>query len=411
MKRGFTLIELLVVIAIIAILAAILFPVFAKAREKARQTTCLNNVKQIVTAVLMSVQDQDETFPNATTWVSDLAANYGVTGKVWDCPTSSFKGTEAAPDYFFVGGAGTFLSLAAIGDVADPVSAPLVGDLASGKSNPPYVGSTTPATYIDCGDPIARTDTRHNNGAVLGYVDGHVTWISKSLLKPSVFAGSICGTPSMPALLGSFYTPDYFSTSNGKNPAGKYFSETLAGTPYTRMLASPSSNVLRTATFTTSANTHANLPSWLDAATIPDAEVLGGSHPGPWSAGAWGYSIIGQAASTSRTYTLVTSASAPRGVKKIGYIASCPGVAGDIVTMTLTSIQYGSSAVINIAASDAATCSVTPTTTNTVAGDSWVNANTLILPVAPNTTIKLGFTATNNKAGSYNSGGYLMTEE
>jgi prepilin-type N-terminal cleavage/methylation domain-containing protein/prepilin-type processing-associated H-X9-DG protein len=62
-KRGFTLIELLVVIAIIAILAAILFPVFARAREMARKASCQSNLKQIITATLMYVQDWDGKFP------------------------------------------------------------------------------------------------------------------------------------------------------------------------------------------------------------------------------------------------------------------------------------------------------------------------------------------------------------
>ena len=69
--RGFTLIELLVVIAIIAILAAILFPVFAQARKAARKTMCLNNVKQIGTGVMMYVLDNDEVYPPAQ-WHMEL---------------------------------------------------------------------------------------------------------------------------------------------------------------------------------------------------------------------------------------------------------------------------------------------------------------------------------------------------
>jgi prepilin-type N-terminal cleavage/methylation domain-containing protein/prepilin-type processing-associated H-X9-DG protein len=67
-KRGFTLIELLVVIAIIAILAAILFPVFAQAREKARAISCISNVRQMGTAAMMYVQDYDEIYPGIWQW-------------------------------------------------------------------------------------------------------------------------------------------------------------------------------------------------------------------------------------------------------------------------------------------------------------------------------------------------------
>ena len=98
--RYFTLIELLVVIAIIAILAAILFPVFARAREQARKTACLSNLKQIGTALLMYCQDYDETLvpvaigtcpgPTAYSW-ADLSYAYTKNEKLFDCPTATLR--------------------------------------------------------------------------------------------------------------------------------------------------------------------------------------------------------------------------------------------------------------------------------------------------------------------------------
>src|SRR5262249_2138448 len=75
--RGFTLIELLVVIAIIAILAAILFPVFAQAREAARKATCMSNQKQLALATLQYIQDYDEMFPGSNEGSSKLPTTNG----------------------------------------------------------------------------------------------------------------------------------------------------------------------------------------------------------------------------------------------------------------------------------------------------------------------------------------------
>jgi len=107
-RRGFTLIELLVVIAIIAILAAILFPVFARARENARKAACQSNLKQIGLGVMMYVQDYDETYPASemyneakTSYLSwaKVIQPYVKSTQVFVCPTAGFYSTSFASGY------------------------------------------------------------------------------------------------------------------------------------------------------------------------------------------------------------------------------------------------------------------------------------------------------------------------
>jgi prepilin-type N-terminal cleavage/methylation domain-containing protein len=111
-RKGFTLIELLVVIAIIAILAAILFPVFARAREKARQASCASNLKQLSAAVLMYAQDYDDVLPkgiqqpwgttSSSPWY-DMLYTYVKNGQVFQCPSLRDNGSGSGNITLFGG--------------------------------------------------------------------------------------------------------------------------------------------------------------------------------------------------------------------------------------------------------------------------------------------------------------------
>jgi len=147
--EGFTLIELLVVIAIIAVLAAILFPVFAKAREKARQSTCSSNQRQIAAAILMFAQDHEETFPASLTVWKDINVDAGVL----QCPTRGKK----VPNAY---GYNRVMSYKAIGELDDPMSSPLTCDTWNLATN----------ILVDGGD----IDRRHSGKTIASYADGHV---------------------------------------------------------------------------------------------------------------------------------------------------------------------------------------------------------------------------------------------
>ena len=195
-RRGFTLIELLVVIAIIAILAAILFPVFARAREKARQASCSSNLKQLGLAWMMYIQDYDETFghgwpaPSWSSYYQELQP-YIKNTQLFMCPSEA---TSTACSCGYPGGDNDASYIRA-NYTRNPFTTIAFGSDFRGR---PLAGFDTPATTICMGDgrrcwvhaaAWCRADpsnsgagkgcdptlaNRHNGGGNFLYVDGHV---------------------------------------------------------------------------------------------------------------------------------------------------------------------------------------------------------------------------------------------
>lgn len=230
-KRGFTLIELLVVIAIIAILAAILFPVFAKAREKARQSSCLNNLKQLSLGMIQYTQDYDERFavfstgrmtgaygsgpvPGAAdfnwvpgwtqyqdTWINKIYP-YVKNTQVYKCPSGPHE--PIGCDYGMPDDGYTTIPAVAkinlfnqtpppgLGQFTRPAETMMITEKMVG-SNPQYVLM----------DQYYGAAPRHNEGANVAFVDGHAKWMKLSNSSLEAY-----GFPAPYNAAFSFHPPD-----------------------------------------------------------------------------------------------------------------------------------------------------------------------------------------------------------
>jgi prepilin-type N-terminal cleavage/methylation domain-containing protein/prepilin-type processing-associated H-X9-DG protein len=174
-KRGFTLIELLVVIAIIAILASILFPVFAKAREKARQTTCLSQIRQIAIAAQMYDQDNNARYPGYSGWDSLLGNYLGNNAQMFTCPSDS-SSTGAVNSY---GYNGMLVRADGSGVNESVITAPTeVGVVCDASPSMTYgTGGVIGGGGISQATTINQIPApRHSGGTVVGYADGHAIY-------------------------------------------------------------------------------------------------------------------------------------------------------------------------------------------------------------------------------------------
>lgn len=167
-RRGFTLIELLVVIAIIAILAAILFPVFSQAREKARQVSCMNNQRQIVLATQMYTQDYGEMLPTADIFWSSVKLDH----KVFTCPDYNAH----VPGYVYNNRVAGY----SLGLLTDPTTYFVTVDGNHAATSP--VPGSVALTYDSVAYAVTDLDARHNSNVVAAFLDGHVAMLTTTAM-------------------------------------------------------------------------------------------------------------------------------------------------------------------------------------------------------------------------------------
>lgn len=236
-KSGFTLIELLVVIAIISILAAILFPVFARARENARRASCMSNLKQIGLGILQYTQDYDERYPpninvsnfatvqtdptmpgsiftvndpsgspkgHFLTWM-DFIYPYVRSTQIFVCPSAP-TATPTPPSYGYSGGIGGYLKYAFTGISVPPIrTAAALAELlrpAEGimvvDDNFAYSWYANPSDYGNSARSASAASNvivaPHLSGGNICYADGHVKWQPLAQMAAIPSGSAICPT-------------------------------------------------------------------------------------------------------------------------------------------------------------------------------------------------------------------------
>ena len=231
-KKGFTLIELLVVIAIIAILAAILFPVFARARENARRSSCSSNIKQIGLGFQQYIQDYDEKFPlvaggGATGTAGDVSQGWAIqmqpylkSSQIFQCPSETNSPANVSATVAGYGGQGysdywynSRLAGASQARIDQVSSTVINGDGENGSAAYAFSGEnitngitndgSTPAVsalVTTNPPPVAALSggtnqafgLRHLDGLNYGFADGHVKWYKSgtNVLLNKVYNGT-----------------------------------------------------------------------------------------------------------------------------------------------------------------------------------------------------------------------------